>query len=91
MRNLDVINSRLPDSMTENRKIADIIWKNPLLSGLYKLKKKQLIRVIEYLIDTLDCNINVVPDYDDCREQKDIIWDEKIILCRVLYRDYFKE
>lgn len=84
------ISHRLPTGNPKERQLAKIIWENPFFSGLTKLKKADLIYIIENLLDALDFELNLEdPSIVDERKIKDIIWDQKCLLIESLDEKFF--
>lgn len=72
--------------------IADILWKNPFLSGITELNKTQLCVLTDALIEKLDFYVNLNGDWNvDERDFKDILFDQKCLMIETLDPDFFKE
>lgn len=69
-----------------NKKCAQIVWDNAFFSGLWKLKKEDLINIISALVSKL--NLTLEPDQD--LFWKDVAFNEKCLIIEVLNKDFFK-
>ena len=70
--------------------IAKVIWNEPFLTGLEKLKNWQLQLVVESLAEKLDANKNIKGQTDN-RDIKQIMNDEKKLIIESLYPKFFEE
>ena len=72
--------------------IVRTLWKNPFLSGLGKLNKRQLIVLVECCAEKLDILENLGGDVNnDERDAKDLFWDQKCVLMECVDSNFFNK
>ena len=71
---------------TYHKELVKVIWNNPFRNGLYKLKKEDLI----YIINSLAAKINMINDPNQDMYWKDVAFNEKCEIIRAIDEDFFK-
>lgn len=74
----------------DKKKIAQTIWDNAFFFGLNKLTKKELILLVESMVEDLDFYVNLHEDWEDERDFKDLFFDQKCLMIKCLDPDFFK-
>lgn len=79
------------EAQKEKKKIAQTIWDNMFCSGVNKLTKKQLILLVDALVERLDFHINLHEDWNcDERDFKDLFFDQKCIMIDCIDDKFFE-